>query len=493
MTLALSFGTFDATVAPYFVVGLKHLTPGARRTAVFALANQAGGVTVERPPAPRVVAATIGIKGTNAADLEAKCDTLKRALARPRQRLVASFQDSRYLVANAAITGERYAGFEYAELEVLFSGESAYFQAAAPTADVRTPAVTLAPNQTTIYRATYGITPAGTAPQAMRVIVSSQSGSPTITRTTLRNLFYSPQVGISCGTSLPARSVLVFDGTQYPDARALCIVTDLTSTTGWWPLADASGAALDFSGAGNDLTTNGTLLYRQDGGDGAADIAVDFDGTTGFFNSAAAGFGYTGNFSIGAWVNVDAGGTAMGVIGKGSATAGYTLRKTAADLIEFKVSNGATVRTVTGASVLLAARWYYVVATFTQATGVSALYVNGVLDGYDAAGAYTPSAGTNAFRVGAPHNPSGGAAEFWNGRIRDPFAHGAALTQAQVVAAMRGGHFAHALGVRVTPVGAMPDVNPRSGESNSLQLDLSSASALTTPIRLATLTRAAWE
>lgn len=489
-----TFGSFNFGASPYFVLSRSTLSAPPRRTDVLSLATYPGGVTVQRPPERRLEQITIGVRGTSLSNLEANVDTLKRAFSRPRQRLISSEQDGRWVIATCvSLSQSEERGPSFRIFDARFACESAYFQAAHPTADVRTPTFTLAPGETTIYRTTYSLTPAGTAPQNLRVIVANQSGSPTITRQTLRNLYYSPQLGISSGQSLPARSVLVFDDALAWDSRAQCVVTDLTNTTAWLPMADASGNLLDFAGQSKDFTPGASPTYQQDNGDGSADIGIYF-ASGAYADRADAVFGYTGDFTLHARLWFPTAGTAYGIMSKAGATAGYSLFKTAGDVLEFRVSNGTTIRTVTGATTLLASRYYDVAVTYTQATGTSRLYLNGALDGYDAVGsAYTPATTANNAVIGGAHNVSGGAFANWVGRLRDVAFHAAALTQAQVVACFRGGLWPHFNPTKVTPVGTLPDLNPRESTANALQLDLTAASALTTPVRVATIWRSAFE
>ena len=69
---------------------------------------------------------------------------------------------------------------------------------------------------------------------------------------------------------------------------------------GVWHLEEASGNLVDSTSNDNDLTANGTPLYGQTG---QIEDAIDFDGSTDYFNRAEINLGNVVSMSV--WINFD--------------------------------------------------------------------------------------------------------------------------------------------------------------------------------------------
>lgn len=481
MTTIHSYDGLDFGNYPYGVEEADRYTPGPRRVVSSPYLGRPGGALMLAPPGPRTVSFAIRVEGTTAADMEANKDALLRVLGRPYRRLVSHFSDARYVIAQQADVRIEYTHVLDCLVRVaFFAADDGYWRAPTPSTDVRTLSFSAVPNESA-YRQLLNLTPGGSAPAPLRAILTN-TGAVVPAMWQVRNWSLSPDsplpelpgVGISTSASVAQGSCLVLDGTL-----SEAWVAALTNVAGWWPFEDGSGNPLDFSGNNRDLTAAGGVTYRQDWDGGAA---LGFDGSTGVLTSTDAAFGFTGDFSIGGWVYPTLLGSAMGALGKASATAGYHLRKTSSDTWEAAVGNGSTVRTATGITSAALNTWAFVVMTFRQSTGTLNLYVNGLLEAQTAGGAFTPTAGTNSFRVGSSHNPTAAALTWWQGRIAQPFAMSTVLGQTQIQDAMRR-HLVAALAslgsttnrpTQVVAPGACP-LNPSAGMTNLIEVRLDAA------------------
>jgi hypothetical protein len=211
--------------------------------------------------------------------------------------------------------------------------------------------------------------------------------------------------------------------------------------------------------------------------------AVSFNDAADLFASAAAGFGLTGAITVLAWVYPAVAGTAMGVAGKGESNKGYALAKTSGNLPTFAIGNGTSVRTVTGVTALAASTWYHLAGTY-DGTTTARVYVNGVQDGAATGASHVPSAAANDFRIGAPHNPTGGAVLAWNGRVTHVAVLDAELSPAQIRRVYERGLWA--LGSQVEWQGVLPRMDPTKGSTNTIEFRADHASGA--PSALACLT-----
>ena len=460
----------------YSVRNRPQLAAPRKRLVAQDLGVRAGQRIASAVDGARTIVLEGCVEGTSASDLEAQVDTLKRVLDRPRKRLIASFQDGRFYIPAAVEFEETGGAGFYMEYRATFHLEHPYQFAPTPSGDVRSPTLALLPDQTTQYGLRYSLTPGGTRPAPLRALISNPVGGNTPTLVQLVN-YYDGTVrprGLTVTTSLAATELIAID----PDVEQIVKAT-MTNVVGWFPLEDASGNALDVSGDARNLTANGSISYRQDGVLGAC---CAFTTTSTFFDRADATFGFTGNFSAGAWVNHDALGAAAGIIGKrATSNAGWGISKSAADAFVATVGNGASTRTVTSLTPATAGKWYRVVLTFTQSTGTLRLYVNGRIEAVTAGGAFTPTNAGNNFRVAAVHNTAG-TAEAMVGRIDEPFACDKVLSDTEVRDDFDYS-LAYALRSAKLDIGGYyPSLDPRVATTNTIRVRADHSSSAPTPL-----------
>ena len=449
-----------------------------RAVTAAALGTRPGGRISAIVDGMRSLSAGGFIRGATQSATEANRDTLLTTLGRRRKRLILSGQDNRFSIASLGAGGVRvqYISPTAYAWDAEFVLESPYAYAPTPSGDVRSPTLALLPNQTTQYGLRYSLTPGGNVATPLRVLVSNPASGNTPSLVQIANLYNGIERtrAITAAATLAAPDLLVID----PEREGI-ITASCTNIVGLWPLEDASGNALDFSGDARNLTVNGAPTFRQDGIIGGC---CAFTTTATFFDRADAALGFTSDFSAGAWVNHDSLGAAAGIIGKRSASnAGWGVHKTSGDVFAFTVANGASTRTATGFTTAVAGQWYRVVVTFTQSSGTLALYVNGRLEAVTAGGAFTPTNAGNNFRVAAVHNTSG-TAEAMVGRIDEPFALDTVLTAAQVATAYE---YSLPMALRSATLalnGFYPELDPRIAATNTLLVRADHASSAPTPL-----------
>ena len=476
-----SFDGFDLAASPYgarYEGATRHHT-APRTTAVALYGSRPGGrVTANRPGVAKVVFPG-EILSSSAAQLDTDRAALLNVLQRPRKRLISNHVDQRYWIAT--LTDDGYTAEADGPLceryTATFTVEDPYARNPTPAGDVRTASLALAPGETTLYRQQFAVTPGGSASAPLVAILTNQSGGVTPKAWGLSNLTTGAelaaggQAAVRCLTnvSVAAGGALILDGT-----RGELWSGALTNVAGWWPLDDASGSLLDFSGGSRDLTANGSPLYRQDGDvyGGAIDCG---NNTTAFFSSASATFGFTGSFTAWLWVKPTSLGASNGYMSKSSNLNGWGIRKNSSDQLSVFVSNGSATRSATSTTTLVAGVWSFVGLRWTSTTNTIDAFINGVLDGQTGGAAFTPTAGGNDFRLGAAHNGSG-AAEATNAVIAGrPGAVATAFTDAQMLALYER----HLLAVLGTPgqlAGRLPGLDPTVATTNTLELRADSTS-----------------
>lgn len=436
-----------------------------------AFANRDGGVLLAKHPGPQTVplAGTIKASVNDGAWLTAR-DALYAKLAVQRLRLQANYESDAFKIAIPRNVRSKVMGMNWGTWSADFEIADPYAQSLTPSADVRTP--TLALSSGTDYLAQFSLTPGGTAPAPARIIIANLAGGVTPTNIKLRNtstgeyISLNAAAGSPAGADVAANSVLVVD----PLAASKALVSPLTNVIGWWPMWDASGNAIGFGPAQLDLTVSGAPVYRQDAAfPFGPQIGIEYDGVDDYHESTNAAFDVTGPITMGAWVIPGAASTAMTILSQASAGAGYTLRRTAANVFEAAIGNttGPTFRTATGTRTVVVGQPYHVMMTATG--GTVTLYVNGEVEAVTGGGALSQSVATNGFRVGGGHNIVSGAAEFWDGIIADAIPTSDAWTQAQVKTAMKQG-VAAVHGVAAPVQGLPVSLDPRAGATNVLQL-----------------------
>lgn len=475
--MAFSFDGFDFMNDPYGVEDHSAYSPAQRGHSYATLGTRPGGVLEMAPPGVRELGFSIGVAGDTIAEMEQNKDALFQVFRRPRRRLVAGFADGRYVLASmvGSPKAQRQQGF-YLVAEVSFTAEDPYFKAATPSADIRTPTLALLPGETSGYGLDYSLTPGGSAPAPIRWLFVNQAGGVTPSAWQVQNRDTLTTIGVT--SSVPAGSALLLS----PRRGAFYGV--LAAVVGFWPLGDASGTVMDFSGNSRGLTANGSPSYLQDGPEGgyrggpdAFDTAAGFDGVDDFFSSSSTAFQLTAAVSLVGWVNIDAiTGTHL-FLGKGGSNQGYAIGYTSAGFM-FRYGTGSAV-TRQGGPAPLTGQWYFVAGTHSQINNRSRLYIGTLetpprLEAAGTAAAITNA--TNDLRLGSAHDPSGGTARFHDGRVAMPAVYSAELTEAQIRQVWERGPQAYAdAAARIMP-GTMPELDPAAA-TNTVRVRLDAASA----------------
>jgi hypothetical protein len=201
---------------------------------------------------------------------------------------------------------------------------------------------------------------------------------------------------------------------------------------GYWRLNDASGDALDSSGAGRTLTVTGTPTYRSVGATSDGDSGVLFPGGgTDEFARSDAALRPTAAVTLEFWYKPTAFPTVQYLVACGdTGNNGYRFHSDNTALVIFTVGNG-SANTALGAGTMVIGRWHHLVGTY-DGTNVRS-YLNGAL----LAGptALTGPIGYGAivqFVVGQYESPT--AARQTAGTLDEVAVYGAALSATQVKA-----------------------------------------------------------
>ena len=218
-------------------------------------------------------------------------------------------------------------------------------------------------------------------------------------------------------------------------------VTNVTTdpdTIGFWRLGESSGStAVDETGS-NDGTYNNVTLGST--GVTGGNTAADFSGSNSYVdlgNLDVAGSGIT----MAAWINADSFGTEDGrIFGKsdGSFDPDHTWMLSVIDqgadvFLRVRISAGGYTETLIANSPSLStSQWYHVAATYDNATGEMALYVNGqqVEFGEHSVGGAVDQDPTHSVWIGG--NPAG--SNFFDGRIDEALLMQRAMTGSEIAA-----------------------------------------------------------
>ena len=183
-----------------------------------------------------------------------------------------------------------------------------------------------------------------------------------------------------------------------PTKSATAAVTVSSNLVGWWPLDEGKGlVAHDLSGQGNNGTWQGVPSSH-----GTYYTAGMINSYAGYFdgsdNQVTIGtqpvYGFTGPFTVSAWVNTVAKGTILSMQNGGAN--GYNLAL-AYGVIRFCVYNAVEQCVAGGHYPLSSPAWTYFTAVFDGAN--ISVYANGVLLASSPAAAPTASTGPLAFGV----------------------------------------------------------------------------------------------
>lgn len=148
----------------------------------------------------------------------------------------------------------------------------------------------------------------------------------------------------------------------------------------WWDLQEASGTRADKTTNSNDLTDNNTV--GQGTGHVEANCA-NFESTNteslSITDASQTGLDLTGDFSVGAWINLESQDANTTIIGKyvNSSNGNYLFRASSTAGLGLSLVQGTTVTNgwVTWSPSL--STWYFVVATYDQSAGTVDYYIDG--------------------------------------------------------------------------------------------------------------------
>ena len=215
--------------------------------------------------------------------------------------------------------------------------------------------------------------------------------------------------------------------------------TPSSSIAGWWKFDENSGvSAGDSSGSGNTLTFGGNPTWSV----GKVGSALTFDGTDDKAYVADPINGSldmgSGDFSLAAWVKLDPTYTDANptVIFKGAGSdtePGYWLFwSNSSNYLRFTISSGVGTRPTVNstAGVIKDNLWHHVAAVAVR-SGVSKLYIDGVLNASSNWSAYTGSIDTASNFVIGSHL-IGPAATDWKGQIDDVRMYEKALSDVEI-------------------------------------------------------------
>jgi hypothetical protein len=428
------------------------------------------------------------VYSTSMADVEAKLDTLKRWFRRPNARLVATNQaDRRFAVVNlerfdAARKGRARTLIEYT---AVFRAADPYLRADVPFSDVRSPALTLLPGETTARVAEWSLTPGGTVPAPLRMVITNQNGSvtPTSISITNRSLLRLPLW--KTPLRLAPNQALVID----PEHEG-AIWCNLASVRGWWIFQGTTSAEAvqDFSGRGRDLTPVGN---PEEGVDGVFGAAARVDGIDDYWTQADVAFDVTSAWTILVRYTPRVVNTNQGLLSRARTDRGYGLRLTSAGVLEAaQRPDAASRRIVTGTIPVQAGVPLLAAATWDGTT--LQLYNQGELDRAVVTATGGTTAGENNLLVGAAHRVDGGALEVGDGVVHEAAVLDVALTAEQMRRVERHGLAAY---LNTVPrwAGQLPALDPTliglSGNVIQLRADHATTGA---NLRVATSGRARW-
>lgn len=446
-----------------------------------------GGTLSLRPPGMRVRMFQGWWKAALAGGaFETQRDTWEKALGTPKRRLYATQLGDRYCIATPTMFNAKVTGPQQAQWQASFTSEDAYDTAVSPSGETRTPTLALLPGETTAYGLSYALTPGGTAPAPLRLLIAMQAGS--VTPVLLQYANLSAGRALATAASVAAGSTLLIDG-----AQGGVYLGPMAAVAGYWPLSDASGNPLDFTGQSRDLTTNGAVTYLGDGptfgNGGTAGTALGFPGaTTAFLNSASTAFQITADLTVCGWVKFTTLAANAVPLSKAALNTGYSLMANATTL-NFSRGTGAAVVTSTLTQALSTGVWYFIAGTYSSANTRQRLYLGTETQApqlmVQTAASLATSNAANDLRVGTGHYTDG-TAYATNGLVAHPAVFTSELTTAQIVRVWQRGPQAVNDSAALW-VGQMPQLDPTLGATNTLQIRADSGAG-TPSLRLA----AAW-
>jgi len=237
-----------------------------------------------------------------------------------------------------------------------------------------------------------------------------------------------------------------FDGaaTHKGDVWSFTTVPEIAITNpdllGWWMLDEGGGTtAVDWSGHGG----HGSFVGEPQWADGYQGTALEFSGSGNYVDCGEeAGAGVTADFTISAWVKLEAGnaGHYGGIAGKltrvgGADYHGFALVRYDTNVFRLWVSDGDSAQINGWASsdaLYTDTNWHHVTGVRESRTNM--LYVDGVMQSETTMTDFVPSA--DFFHIGRQYGHLDD--RYFHGKIDDVRVYSKALTDAQIADVMLG-------------------------------------------------------
>jgi hypothetical protein len=199
-----------------------------------------------------------------------------------------------------------------------------------------------------------------------------------------------------------------------------------TGLVAGWNMRPAAGKIVDVTANGNDGTIVGATQANTPFGS-----ALWFDGVNDVGDCGNdASLNATTGITLSGWIRADSlthagGSNAARIFGKNGSYNMY-VSNTGTLVCQF---TGLSDTTINAATAIGLGQWYYVVATYSQATGDKRIYINGVLDNTEGGTTGTITVTANNLFIG---NLTAAILRFWNGCIAYPKVYSVAKDQAWV-------------------------------------------------------------
>ncbi|MEV7236286.1 LamG domain-containing protein [Streptomyces sp. NPDC051020] len=193
---------------------------------------------------------------------------------------------------------------------------------------------------------------------------------------------------------------------------------------GVWPLDGGEGAAVKDSAGKYDAKLLGGATWGKGEGGGV----LELDGHRGFVDVGTRVLDVSKDYTVAAWVRMDAPGFRTAVSLDGPDASVFFLQYVADDKrFSFSFINARALAQTVGEPEL--GRWYHLAGSYDQAAGTLRVYVDGKLAGMSQARNVTPPAENLVIGRG---RSSGRQADFWDGGLADVRVFNRLLTDGEV-------------------------------------------------------------